>query len=57
MYYLQEKKLLTGYYRRFRDGSGQDPNGLKSLEAVIAPQALDEFEKRWRQWVLELRMQ
>lgn len=55
MYYLQQKKLLCAYYRQFRDGAVEDPNGLKSLEQVIAPQSLEDFEMRWRAWVLELR--
>jgi hypothetical protein len=55
MYYLQQKKLLTGYYRRFRDNAENDPTGRKSLESVIEPQTLDAFEKQWRVWVLGLR--
>jgi hypothetical protein len=55
MYYLQQKKLLTAYYRRFRDNAEKDPTGLNSLESVIEPQALDAFEKQWRAWVLGLR--
>jgi hypothetical protein len=53
--YLQEKKLLTVYYARFRDNAKEDPQGLKALEAVIAPQGLEAFEKDWRKWVLSLR--
>lgn len=55
MFYLQQKKLLRAYYRRFRDNAASDPTGLKSLEQVIAPQTLDDFEKQWRAAVLELR--
>ena len=52
--YLQEKKLLTDYYARFRDNAADDPTGLKTLEAVVAPKSLAEFEKQWRAWVLTL---
>lgn len=55
MFYLQQKHLLRTYYRRFRDHAQEDPTGLKCLEAVIAPQTLDQFEKQWRAAVLELR--
>ncbi|HEY2589491.1 MAG TPA: hypothetical protein VGI81_27340 [Tepidisphaeraceae bacterium] len=55
MFYLQQKQLLRAYYRRFRDHARDDPTGLQSLVAVIAPQTLDEFEKQWRAAVLELR--
>ena len=57
MFYLQEKKLLRAYYRRFRDGAAADPTGIKSLEATIAPQSLEDFEKRWRAAVLQLRFE
>ena len=55
MYYLQQQKMLTGYYRRFRDNVEKDPTGLNSLESAIEPQTLDAFEKQWRDWVLGLR--
>ena len=52
--YLQEKDLLRTYYSRFREGAKDDPNGLKTLEQVIAPKSLDALEKDWRKWVLSL---
>jgi hypothetical protein len=55
MLYLQQKQLLQPYYRRFRSQAGDDPAGLKSLEQIVAPQALDQFEKEWRDWVLTLQ--
>lgn len=57
MFYLQQKKLLRAYYRDFRDHADEDPSGQRSLERVIAPQSLDQFEKQWRAWVLELRFE
>lgn len=57
MFYLQEKHLLREYYKQFRDHAADDPSGLKTLEKLIAPQDLDEFEKQWRTWVLELRFE
>src|SRR5579884_1924637 len=50
MLYLQEKRLLRAYYRRCRDDVKDDRTGVKSLEAVIAPQSLEAFEKQWRAW-------
>ena len=55
MLYLQEKRLLRTYYREFRDHAKEDPTGVKSLEAVIAPQSLKAFEKQWRAWASGLR--
>ena len=57
MFYLQDKDLLRAYYRQFRDSAKDDPTGLKTLEHVIAPQTLGQFEKEWRQWVLKLRFE
>ena len=53
--YLQEKKLLQAYYKRFRADAKEDPTGLKSLAAVAAPRGLDVFEKEWRKWVLTVQ--
>ncbi len=52
--YLQEKGLLKPYYARLRDSAAEDKTGLKTLEALIAPRKLEEFEKEWRAWVLTL---
>jgi hypothetical protein len=51
--YLQEKGLLTTFYARFRDNAKDDPTGLKTLEAVAAPDGLEAFEKTWRAWVMK----
>ena len=56
MLYLQESRLLRQYYQQFRDHAADDPTGLKTLQKLVAPQSLDEFEKRWRGWVLGLRI-
>lgn len=54
MMYLQEKGLLQKFYALSREQVGSDPTCLKSLEAVIAPQSLEQFEAAWREWVLSL---
>lgn len=54
MMYLQEKNQLQTYYRQFRDGHADDPSGLKTLEKLVAPLTVDEFDRAWRQWVLAL---
>lgn len=55
MMYLQEKGQLRAFYRRARDHAADDPTGIASLRAVVAPSSLDDFEKQWRSWVLTLR--
>jgi len=53
--YLQEKKLLADYYARFRDNAKEDPTGLKTLQAVAAPDGMEAFEKAWRAWVTKVQ--
>jgi hypothetical protein len=52
--YLQQKNQLTRFYKSFRAAVRDDPTGIKTLEAQIAPKSLDEFEREWRAWVLAL---
>src|SRR3954454_22701593 len=52
--YLQEKHLLQKYYRDFRAAAKDDPTGIKTLKALIAPKTLEDFERDWRAWVLSL---
>ena len=57
LFYLQEKHLLREFYRGFRDHAGNDPMGLKTLQQIISPQTLDQFERDWGEWVLNQRPQ
>jgi hypothetical protein len=54
MMYLQEKGKLKKYYTEFRAHHVEDATGVKTLEALIAPQSLDDFEQAWRAWVMNL---
>jgi hypothetical protein len=53
--YLQEKGVLGEFYARFRARAEQDPQGIKTLEELVAPQSLERFERDWRAWVMRLR--
>lgn len=55
MFYLQEKRLLPSYYKRFRDAAKDDPTGQATLKEMLKTDDLAAFEKRWRKWVLSLR--
>jgi len=55
MLYLQEKSLLPRYYRDFRDHAKSDPNGVKTLGAIVGEQNFDQFERDWKNWVMGLR--
>jgi hypothetical protein len=52
--YLQEKGKLRQFYQACRDHHAEDATGLKTLENLIAPQSLEQFETDWRRWVLAL---
>ena len=54
MLYLQEQRKLGDYYRAARDNHGTDLTGRGTLEQMIAPQTLDEFDAAWQRWVLSL---
>lgn len=53
--FLQERKLLADYYRGLRDSNGSDPTGRRTLESLIAPKSLDEFDREFRQWAVKFR--
>ena len=55
--YLQEQGKLADFYHKLREGQAEDKSGLKTLEAVIEPKSLAEFEKAWRGWVMGLRFE
>jgi len=57
LFYLQEQHLLRTYYKQFRDHAAADPTGLSTLQKLIAPRTLDQFDKQWQTWVLQLRFE
>jgi hypothetical protein len=55
--YLQEQGKLAPYYKQLRADQAADKTGLATLEQVIEPKSLAQFEKDWRAWVLTLRFE
>ena len=55
--YLQEQGKLADFYHKLRAGQAEDKSGLKTLEALITPKTMGEFEKAWRAWVMQLRFE
>ncbi len=53
--YLQEGGKLAEFYKQLKAHQADDPSGLKTLETVVAPQSLEQFEKAWRSWVMTLK--
>ena len=53
-YYLQERGLLTRFYREFYSNRSADPTGFETLQKVLKETDMDAFQKRWEQFVLGL---
>ena len=51
--YLQEKKLLRKFYKKFRDHAKEDPTGTKFLVEVLGKD-LDTVQDEWHAWVRAL---
>jgi hypothetical protein len=54
-YYLQQRGLLTRYYRELVAGQAQDPTGYKTLQRVLGERDMGDFQRRWSTFVLKLR--
>lgn len=55
-YYLQQKKLLTKFYKDFRANSKTDPSGYKTLQKIMGERDMDAFQRKWEAFVLKLRV-
>lgn len=54
-YYLQQKGLLTKFYREFHNHHKSDPTGYKSLQRVLRVRDMNAFKARWEKYVLSLK--
>jgi len=52
--YLQQRRLLEPFYRKFRRAAEEDPNGLQTLHSLLQIDTLAEVEQDFRNWVLDL---
>jgi hypothetical protein len=52
--YLQEKDQLQTFYRQLRAHITDDPTGEQTFKKLIAPASVEEFESKWRDWVVHL---
>ena len=53
--YLQEKGLLTKFYREFVANAKADPTGYETLQRVLGEKDMDAFQKKWEKFILSLR--
>lgn len=54
LYYLQERGLLSRYYREFATHVAEDASGYRSLERVLEERDMMAFQERWERFVLGL---
>jgi len=54
-YYLQHHGKLRDFYKRYRDNHAKDPTGYDTLVEVLGEKDMDDFQRRWEQWVMQLR--
>jgi hypothetical protein len=53
-YYLQERGLLTRFYREFYTNRAADPTGFDTLKKLLDEPDMNAFQKRWEEFVLGL---
>ena len=54
-YYLQDRRLLRTFYKKFRADQSVDPTGYKTLLRILEVTDVERFEREWRDFVLKLR--
>jgi hypothetical protein len=53
-YYLQQKKLLTKFYKDFSANYKTDPTGYKTLQDVMGERDMNAFQRKWEAFILKL---
>jgi hypothetical protein len=54
LYYLQQKGLLTKFYRQFHANQKEDPTGYQTLRQVLGNVDMRSFKRKWEKYVLDL---
>ena len=50
-HYLQERGLLSHFYRKFRDGVQADPTGIVTLCELLNVATIAEVDRQFREWL------
>jgi len=50
--YLQERGMLSHFYRKFRGAVREDPQGVSTLCELLGCASLDEVDRDFRRWAL-----
>ena len=54
-HFLQEKALLTTFYREFRENVAVDPSGYETLSHLLREKIGERWEAEWRSYAASLR--
>lgn len=54
--YMQERGVLTQFYRVFRDRYVDDPRGIRAIAEVFPAMDLDELDRDFTRWMLSLEL-
>ena len=54
LYYLQQKGLLVKFYKQFFANQKTDPSGYETLKSVLGQTDMQQFQRNWQKFVLEL---
>jgi hypothetical protein len=55
--YLQSRRLLAPFYRKFRRAADTDPTGTVTLRKLLQVDSLETTDDQFRRWVLDLNPQ
>ncbi len=50
-HYLQERKLLSHFYRKFRSGVDLDPTGITTLCELLGAATIEDVDRDFRAWI------
>ncbi|MCA9016768.1 MAG: hypothetical protein KDA77_15655, partial [Planctomycetaceae bacterium] len=54
--YLQQKRLLSPFYRKLRTNQEFDPSGLRTLQQLLNVNDLSEVDAEFQQWLTGFRV-
>jgi len=55
MYYLQQKGLLEGFYKKYFENRATDPTGWSTLQKSLGNPDMKKFQTEWEAWVMTLK--
>lgn len=53
-YYLQENHKLTEFYHSFVKNYAWDPSGYLTLQSILGESDMEDFQRRWQEFVIQL---